>query len=78
MKSIVSDPVAYPPRGLRRAEAARYIGVGVTKFGEMVEANAMPPPKKVGKISVWDRIELDAAFTDLDATTESTLGDLLG
>jgi hypothetical protein len=26
----------YPPRGLNREEAARYIGVGATKFDEMV------------------------------------------
>ena len=34
--SIAPDPISYPPRGLSRDEAARYVGVGATKFDEMV------------------------------------------
>lgn len=48
-----------------RIEAARYIGVGVTKFDEMVADRRMPLPKRVDGRNVWDRIQLDAAFTDL-------------
>ena len=63
-----SDALSYPPRGMDRIEAARYIGLGVTKFDEMVSDGRMPKPKKVDARNVWDRIALDAAFTDLPST----------
>jgi predicted DNA-binding transcriptional regulator AlpA len=59
------DPFAYPPRGLNREEAARYIGVGATKFDEMVADRRMPRPKRVDGRVIWDRLKLDIAFTDL-------------
>lgn len=59
------DTIAYPPRGMSRDEAARYIGVGVTKFDEMVADRRMPRPKRVDGRVIWDRLQLDAAFTDL-------------
>jgi predicted DNA-binding transcriptional regulator AlpA len=59
------DPFAYPPRGLNREEAARYIGVGATKFDEMVADRRMPRPKRVDGRVIWDRVKLDIAFTDL-------------
>ncbi|RDL51837.1 hypothetical protein BLJAPNOD_02983 [Ensifer sp. M14] len=60
-----NDPLAYPPRGLCREEAARYIGVGPTKFDEMVADGRMPKPKRVDSRTVWDRVALDAHFTAL-------------
>jgi hypothetical protein len=59
------DTLAYPPRGMSRDEAARYIGVGVTKFDEMVSDRRMPRPKRVDGRVIWDRFKLEAAFTDL-------------
>ncbi len=59
------DPFAYPPLGLSRDEAARLIGVGVTKFDEMVSAGEMPKPKLVGRRRIWNRISVEAAFHDL-------------
>jgi predicted DNA-binding transcriptional regulator AlpA len=59
------DPIAYPPRGMSRDEAARYVGVGATKFDEMVADRRMPRPKRVDGRVIWDRLQLDAAFTDL-------------
>ncbi len=58
---------AYPPRGLSRDEAARYIGIGTTLFDELVQAGKMPRPLRIGKRTIWDRLKLDAAFADLDA-----------
>lgn len=63
MKS--SDTIAYPPRGMSRDEAARYVGVGVTKFDEMVADGRMPRPKRVDGRVIWDRLKVEAAFTDL-------------
>jgi predicted DNA-binding transcriptional regulator AlpA len=67
-------PLSLPPRGLSRVQAAEYIGVGVTKFDEMVEDGRMPKPKRIDGRVVWDRIKLDAAFEalqDLDVPTAS-------
>lgn len=63
--SLRSDLIAYPPRGLNREEAARYIGVGVTKFDEMVADRRMPKPKRIDGRVVFDRLRLDMAFSDL-------------
>ena len=59
------DPFSYPPRGMSREAAARYVGVGTTKFDEMVSDRRMPRPKKIDGRVIWDRIAIDAAFTDL-------------
>jgi len=59
-------PVSLPPRGLSRVQAAEYIGVGVTKFDEMVMDGRMPKPKRIDGRTVWDRIKLDEAFAALD------------
>jgi hypothetical protein len=64
------DPVAYAPRGMSRDEAARWIGVGATKFDEMVADGRMPRPKRVDGRVVWDRLRLDAAFSDLPEDTK--------
>ncbi|MDW9619178.1 hypothetical protein [Sinorhizobium meliloti] len=60
-----NDSFSYPPRGLSREEAARYVGVGTTKFDVMVADKRMPKPRKIDGRRVWDRIELDIAFSDL-------------
>lgn len=62
---MTRDALAYPPRGLGREEAARYIGVGTTKFDEMVGDGRMPKPRRIDGRMVWDRLQLDACFTDL-------------
>jgi len=59
------DTIAYAPRGLSRDEAARYVGVSATKFDELVKGRRMPKPKRIDGRTVWDRIALDVAFTDL-------------
>lgn len=61
----MTHPLTYAPRGLNREEAARYVGVGCTKFDEMVADRRMPKPKRVDGRVIWDRVKLDAAFSDL-------------
>lgn len=58
-------PLSYPPRGLSREDAARYVGVGTSLFDRLVAEGRMPKPKHIGKRVVWDRFKLDAAFADL-------------
>lgn len=62
-----SDIAARLPirRGLGEAEAAIYIGLGSTKFRELVEDGRMPRPRLIDGTRAWDIEELDAAFRDL-------------
>jgi predicted DNA-binding transcriptional regulator AlpA len=53
------------PRGLRRTEAAEYIGISTTKFDEMIADGRMPQPKQIDARRVWDRHQLDRYFEDL-------------
>jgi len=59
------DPIAYPPRGLSRDEAARYVGVSSTKFDDLVTRGDMPKPKRIDGRVIWDRFALDMAFNSL-------------
>lgn len=63
-------PMSCPPRGLSRVEGAAYIGVSVGKFDEMVADGRMPSPRPIDRRLVWDRLELDAAFSDLPHVEE--------
>jgi len=36
-----------------------------SKFDEMISAGLMPRPKRIGSRVVWDRLKLEAAFSDL-------------
>jgi hypothetical protein len=55
---------SYTPRGFRAAEAATYLGMGLTKFLDLVDAGRLPRPKAIDKMRIWDRHALDAAFDD--------------
>jgi|KBSSwiStaDraftv2_1062776.scaffolds.fasta_scaffold7182140_1 hypothetical protein len=65
-KGIVGSFPQLCPRGLSRDQSAAYVGVGVTKFNEMVEDGRMPPPKHVDGRVIWDRYLLDQSFEQLD------------
>lgn len=56
---------ALPRRGLSRIEAAIYIGVGITKFDELVAEGKMPRPRLIDGRKVWDIRALDLAFDEL-------------
>jgi predicted DNA-binding transcriptional regulator AlpA len=64
-RSVSALPVSLPPRGLSRVQAAEYIGVGATKFDELVIDGRMPKPKRIDARAIWDRLELDEAFAAL-------------
>lgn len=72
-----ADTISYPPRGLSRDEAARYIGVGPTLFDEMVADGRMPRPKRANSRTLWDRIALDAAFSDLPGDEVNKIDSIL-
>lgn len=54
-----------PRRGLSEAQAAAYVGIGQTKFRELVESNKMPRPRLIGTRRLFDIVLLDAAIDDL-------------
>ena len=54
-----------PRRLLSRAEAAKYIAIGPTKFDQLVADKRMPAPKLIDSKQVWDVVDLDAAIADL-------------
>lgn len=62
---------AAPRRGLNRAEAATYIGVGATKFDEMVTDGRMPKPRLIDGRRVWDIRELDISFDSLPGGSDA-------
>lgn len=63
-------PPSLPPRGLRREEAAAYIGVSPTLFDEMVSDGRMPKPKRINARTVWDIRRLDLAFDAIGGDEE--------
>ena len=58
-------PASLAPRGLSRAEAAAYVGVGTTLFDALVRDGKMPTPKRIYARVVWDRHGVDKAFAAL-------------
>lgn len=68
-----ADAIAWTPRGLSRDQAARYIGVGVTKFDEMVADGRMPRSKAIDGRRVWDRFALDLAFEAIGADAPNAI-----
>jgi hypothetical protein len=58
-------PLSLSPRGLSRVQAATYVGVSPSLFDRLVADGRMPPPKVIETRRVWDRFQLDAAFSAL-------------
>lgn len=58
-------PLSLPPRGLSRGQAAEYLGIGASTFDALVRDGRMPPAKRIGARTVWDRVALDDAFARL-------------
>jgi hypothetical protein len=54
-----------PRRGLRRDEAAAYVGLSARKFDQLVADGRMPKGKRVDGCVVFDIVALDAAFDAL-------------
>ena len=71
-------PPSLPPRGLSRLQAAEYIGIGPTKFDELVSDGRMPRPKRIDGRTVWDRTQLDEAFAALGNDRQNEFDDMLG
>lgn len=66
-------PLSLPPRGLRREEAAAYIGISPGLFDMMVNDGRMPKPKQINARRVWDRMEMDLAFGALPSVDDEAM-----
>lgn len=54
------------PRGLRREQAAHYVGISPTSFDALVDEGKMPRPTTVkDRITLWDRRALDQSLDQL-------------
>jgi hypothetical protein len=58
-------PDTLAPRLIGREAAAAFIGVGATKFDELVRDGRMPRPKRVDNRKLWCVRALNAAADDL-------------
>ncbi|MBO1903987.1 XRE family transcriptional regulator [Microvirga sp. 3-52] len=73
-------PVSYarfdarPRRGLRRDDAAHYVGVSASKFDTLVADGRMPAPFPIDGCVMWDIRKLDAAFDLLSDPQEAANG----
>ena len=64
-RAVAAKLPTAPRRGLSRIEAAIYVGVGITKFDEMVADGRMPGARLIDGRKVWDIRRLDIAFEQL-------------
>jgi hypothetical protein len=63
------------PRGLRRANAARYLGISLSHFDSQRRAGAIPAPRQMLGVELYDRAELDALFLESADLIVSTTDD---
>ena len=59
-----------PRRGLRREDAARYVGISTAKFDECVRDGRMPKPFRIDACVIRDLRRLDATIDVLSEPVE--------
>ena len=55
----------FTPRGLRAPGAAAYLGMSERKFLDEVRAGRAPKPRRLDRMVIWDRRDLDNYFETL-------------
>jgi hypothetical protein len=58
------DPIAYPPRGLSREEAARSMGITAFQFDQLVADGIVPRPKQVDGQAIWDNLHIPSRVAE--------------
>lgn len=59
------------PRGLRRVDAARYLGISPSHFDAQRKAGNIPAPRNMLGVVLWDRNDLDRLFDDYAAEEQT-------
>ena len=65
MARLTTLPDTLAPRCINREAAADFVGIGTTKFDELVRDGRMPRPKVIDGRKVWCVRALNAAVDDL-------------
>jgi predicted DNA-binding transcriptional regulator AlpA len=73
-----SDICPLPRRGLSRDEAAVYVGIGSTKFDELVSDGRMPKPFRIDGRVIWDIHDLDSAIDRFKEVVAANPWDRIG
>ena len=73
-----SDTYPLPRRGLSRDEAAAYVGIGSTKFDELVSDGRMPKPFRIDGRVIWDIYDLNSAIDRLKEVVAANPWDRVG
>lgn len=55
----------YKPHAIREQDAAKYLGLGRTKFRELVKEGHLPPAYWIGGVKVWITTELEQTFNQM-------------
>jgi predicted DNA-binding transcriptional regulator AlpA len=71
---VSKQSLGYAPRLFRLEQAAAYLGMGRTKFLELVEKGKLPKPMHIDSMRAWDRQALDTAVDDLAAEATDNNG----
>ena len=71
MSSKRQDVMAYPPRAMRAERAAAYLDMSRSKFLALLDREILPKPKIVDSMRMWDRLALDAAFSEFQEPEEN-------
>lgn len=66
-----NDNLRVQPRGLRRADAARYLGMSPSHFDAQRKAGNIPAPKQMLGVVLWDRQDLDRLFDGVSVANEN-------
>jgi predicted DNA-binding transcriptional regulator AlpA len=59
-------------RGLRADDAAEYLGMGKTKFLQLVEKGIIPRAFTIDSVKIWDRLDLDALIDEAKEADQPT------
>jgi hypothetical protein len=71
MTRAANDNIHVVPRGLRRVAAAAYLGISPSHFDKQRAAGAIPAPRKMLGVVLWDRNDLDRLFDDTAAVPQN-------
>ena len=74
-KTQSSLPPSLSPLAVRRQAAAEFVGVGVSKFDEMVKDGRMPSPRHIDGVVQWDVPRLREAHAALPEGNEANRWD---
>ncbi len=59
------------PRGLRRAQAAAYLGISASHFDKQRASGAIPAPRPLFGVEIYDKLDLDRLFGGHDMVADN-------